>query len=75
MRLSLGARYDIVDTHSTPDAERTTGDSHGIVSPKLGALVRLTDNLGAYANVSRGFRSTDGIIDDPTLPFITAWAS
>jgi len=27
-----------------------------------------------YVNVSRGFRQTDGVIEDPTLPFITAWA-
>jgi outer membrane receptor protein involved in Fe transport len=27
-----------------------------------------------YANISRGFRSTDGVIEDPTLPFITEWA-
>jgi len=74
LRLSLGARYDLVDTHSTPDEAFTTGDTHGVASPKLGALFRLTNDLGAYANVSRGFRSTDGIIDDPTLAFITAWA-
>ena len=74
LRLSLGARYDLVDTHSTPEGELTAGDSRGIVSPKLGALFRLTNALGVYANVSRGFRSTDGIIDDPSLPFVTAWA-
>ncbi|HEY7893745.1 MAG TPA: TonB-dependent receptor [Gemmatimonadaceae bacterium] len=74
LRLSLGARYDLVDTHSTPDEALTTADTHGIASPKLGALFRLTDDVGAYVNVSRGFRSTDGVIDDPTLPFITAWA-
>jgi len=74
LRLSLGARYDIVDTRSTPDAEVTTADSHGVASPKLGALFRLTDDVAAYANVSRGFRSTDGVIEDPALPFITAWA-
>src|SRR5439155_20940711 len=27
-----------------------------------------------YVNVSRGFRQTDGVISDPSLPFITAWA-
>jgi outer membrane receptor protein involved in Fe transport len=26
-----------------------------------------------FANVSRGFRQTDGVITDPTLPFITVW--
>jgi len=74
LRLSLGARYDLVDTHSTPDGDVTSSDTRGVASPKLGALFRLTNALGWYANVSRGFRSTDGVIEDPTLPFITAWA-
>ncbi|HKV50630.1 MAG TPA: TonB-dependent receptor [Gemmatimonadaceae bacterium] len=74
LRLSLGARYDLVDTHSTPEEKLSTSDTHGIASPKLGALFRLTGDFGAYANVSRGFRSTDGVIEDPALPFITAWA-
>ncbi len=30
--------------------------------------------MSAYANASRGFRSTDGLIVDPTLAPITAWA-
>jgi iron complex outermembrane receptor protein len=30
--------------------------------------------IDLYGNVSRGFRQTDGVIEDPTLPFITAWA-
>lgn len=29
--------------------------------------------IGVFANVSRGFRQTDGVITDPTLPFITVW--
>jgi outer membrane receptor protein involved in Fe transport len=36
--------------------------------------VRVTPVLGLYANVSRGFRSTDGVIEDPALAPITAWA-
>jgi outer membrane receptor protein involved in Fe transport len=74
LRIDLGARYDAIDTHSEPDGEETAQDSHGIFSPKVGALVKLTDALGVYANVSRGFRATDGVIEDPTLPFITVWA-
>src|SRR5260370_39651877 len=42
--------------------------------PKLVALKRLTPLLGVYANASRGFRSSDGIISDPTLAPITAAA-
>jgi outer membrane cobalamin receptor len=44
------------------------------VSPKLGALMRLTPLVGVYGNISRGFRSSDGIITDPTLEPITAVA-
>jgi len=73
-RLDLGARYDAIDTHTQPDGEESAQDSHGIFSPKVGALVKLTDAFGVYANVSRGFRATDGVIEDPTLPFITVWA-
>ncbi|MDQ2931671.1 MAG: TonB-dependent receptor [Gemmatimonadota bacterium] len=73
-RLDLGARYDAVDTRSASDGEAQLQDSHGVFSPKLGALVKLTDAFGVYANVSRGFRATDGIIEDPTVPFITLWA-
>jgi outer membrane receptor protein involved in Fe transport len=74
LRFDLGARYDAIDTHSEPDGEERAQDSHGIFSPKVGALVKLTSAVGIYGNVSRGFRATDGVIEDPTLPFITVWA-
>ncbi|MEO7039560.1 MAG: TonB-dependent receptor [Gemmatimonadaceae bacterium] len=74
LRLDIGARYDAIDTHSESEGKEQTQDSHGVLSPKLGAVVKLTDAFGVYANVSRGFRATDGIIEDPTLPFITVWA-
>ena len=76
LRFSLGARYDALATHSTVD---TTGGgsadaTHGVFSPKIGALVHLTSSLGLYANASRGFRSSDGVIADPSLVPITVWA-
>ena len=40
----------------------------------MGVLVHVTPAVGVYGNVSRGFRSTDGIISDPTLAPITVWA-
>jgi outer membrane receptor protein involved in Fe transport len=40
----------------------------------MGSLVKIAPWLGAYVNVSRGFRATDGIISDPTLAPITAWS-
>jgi iron complex outermembrane receptor protein len=74
LRLSGGLRYDLVGTRSAPDGDLTTSDTKGIASPKLGAIYNLTGVGGIYANVSRGFRQTDGVITDPVLPFITAWA-
>jgi len=74
LHVDVGARYDAIDTRSNPDREESAQDSHGIFSPKLGALVKLTNAVGVYANVSRGFRATDGVIEDPSLPFITVWA-
>jgi len=75
LRVDAGARYDAVDTRSTPDgADAPSSAGHGIVVPKLGALVRLSSDVGVFGNVSRGFRSTDGVIADPALPFITEWS-
>ncbi|MBK5189147.1 MAG: TonB-dependent receptor [Gemmatimonadaceae bacterium] len=74
LHLDLGARYDAIDTRASPNGEQTAQDSHGILSPKAGAIVKVTDALAAYANVSRGFRATDGVIEDPSLPFISVWA-
>ncbi len=74
VRFTLGGRYDAVDTRSTPVGDVETSASHGVFSPKLGALVHLPGIGDIYGNVSRGFRSTDGVIEDPTLPFITEWA-
>ncbi len=61
-------------TRSAPDSDLATSATQGVVSPKLGALFHVTPSVGLYGNVSRGFRSTDGIISDPTLAPITAWA-
>lgn len=75
IRVTLGGRYDEVGTRSAPlYGDTSTSASHGIFSPKLGALLHVRYIGDIYANVSRGFRSTDGVIEDPTLPFITEWA-
>lgn len=76
LRVDLGARFDALDTRSTPDelSVTTLSAGHGVFSPKAGAIFRVTNDVGLFANASRGFRSTDGIISDPTLPFITEWA-
>ncbi len=84
LRVDLGARYDALGMRSAPDGAAPDGGApgavaaasatHAVLSPKAGALYRLTSLLGVYGNVSRGFRSSDGVILDPTLAPITAWA-
>jgi outer membrane receptor protein involved in Fe transport len=74
VRVLLGARYDELVTRSMPERDTPSSASHGVFSPKLGVLARATSGLAFYGNLSRGFRSTDGIIQDPTLAPITAWA-
>lgn len=75
VRLSAGGRFDVLDTRSVPqETGETLNAGKSLFSPKLGVLVHLPAGAQIYANASRGFRQTDGVIDDPTLPFITAWA-
>lgn len=74
LRVDLGVRYDALATRSSPVGETVLDATHGVVSPKIGALVRVAPALGLYGNVSRGFRSPDGVISDPTLAPITAWS-
>jgi len=76
LRIDAGARYDALHTRSLPelDGDAPLSAGHGVFTPKAGALLRLTHDIGLFGNVSRGFRSSDGIISDPTLPFITEWA-
>jgi len=73
-RVDAGLRYDALATRSAPDSGAVINATHGVLSPKLGSLVRVTPDLGIYANVSRGFRSANGVISDPTLVPITSWA-
>lgn len=74
VRFTAGGRYDAVTTRSTPFGKAASRASHGVFSPKLGALIHLPRVGELYVNVSRGFRSSDGVVEDPTLPFITEWA-
>jgi outer membrane receptor protein involved in Fe transport len=74
LRASLGARYAALDTRSTPVGGAAASAAHGVLAPKLGLLYHLRALGAVYANVSRGFRPTDGVITDPALPFITEWA-
>ncbi|HEY1953826.1 MAG TPA: TonB-dependent receptor [Gemmatimonadaceae bacterium] len=76
VRIDLGGRYDEIRTTSMPvgDAAGNVTAAHGVFSPKAGAMVHVVSGVGLYGNVSRGFRSTDGVVIDPTLSPITAWA-
>lgn len=76
LRINVGARYDAIGTQSIDDnaGGAALSETHGVLSPKVGALLHLTPSLGLYANASRGFRSSDGILTDPTLVPITVWA-
>jgi len=74
LRLMIGGRWDGQNTRSTPDSGAAASRGKGVFAPKLGALYHLRKFGDLYANVSRGFRQTDGVITDPSLPFITAWA-
>ncbi len=74
LRISLGGRLDVQDTRSRPRGEAAVSHAKGLLSPKVGALYHWPKVGEFYANISRGFRQTDGVIADPSLPFITAWA-
>ena len=73
LRLDIGGRADAFGTRSMQDLNGTFQGSTGVFSPKIGASYRLGGGLSAYADWARGFRSTDGIIEDPSLPVITEW--
>jgi outer membrane receptor protein involved in Fe transport len=74
LRATLGVRYDAQHTRSEPVGQAAATHGNGLFVPKLGLLYHLPAFGAIYANVSRGFRQTDGVITDPTLPFITEWA-
>ncbi|HEY5219065.1 MAG TPA: TonB-dependent receptor [Gemmatimonadaceae bacterium] len=73
LRVDIGARADLLDTKSIQDQVGEFRGSTGVFSPKIGATYRLAGPVSAYVNLSRGFRSTDGVLFDPTLPVITEW--
>ena len=74
VRVDVGGRYDALGTTSTPQQAAKQSASKGVFSPKIGALYHLPKVASLYANVSRGFRQSDGVIEDPGAPFITDWA-
>jgi iron complex outermembrane receptor protein len=71
--LMIGGRYDGLQTKSEPEGEPSVTGSKGTLSPKVGASYHILPFANLYGNVSKGFRQTDGVITDPSLPLITAW--
>jgi iron complex outermembrane receptor protein len=74
IRTTVGGRYEALGTRSQPIGQSSLANTKGIFAPKLGLLVHVPSLGALYANLSRGYRQTDGVITDPTLPFITEWA-
>jgi iron complex outermembrane receptor protein len=74
LRLNLSGRYDAFDTYSAPTGQPERRGTSQVFSPKFGALYRLSPAGQLYANVSRGFRQPDGVVNDPALAIITASA-
>ena len=70
---TLGGRYEVQDTRNETDSG-TAQASEGVFAPKFGALVRLSPAAALYGNASMGYRRADGVIEDPTAPFVTGWA-
>ncbi len=75
LRVDVGGRADLLGTQSIQEMVGDSYGSTGVLSPKVGATYRLADSLSAYVAWARGFRSTDGVLFDPTLPVITEWDS
>lgn len=89
LRFDLGGRVDALSSYArTPvgyndslpappyyafGPEEDLQHTKGIFSPKTGLLFHALPWFGIYANVSRGWRQADGVIFDPTTPFITLW--
>jgi outer membrane receptor protein involved in Fe transport len=73
-RVDAAVRADAFDTRAMPDSNDALRATTSAFSPKVGALFRVVPSVALYANVSRGFRSPDGVITDPSMPLITAWA-
>ncbi len=84
LRATLGLRFEAMSTTDSPDSvpgpgltaipqpDTTAGKS--IVVPKFGLMYTLPGDVALYGNVSKGFRQDDGVIADPTVPYITVWA-
>lgn len=74
LRIALGGRVDVLGTRSTLEGG-TLRDTKALVTPKLGATYAIEGLGDIHVNVSRGFRQADGVIEDPSVPFVRSWAT
>ena len=52
---------------------RPAAQQRHLLAEDRSARAGAADWAGLYANISRGWRQADGVIFDPTVPFITLW--
>jgi outer membrane receptor for Fe3+-dicitrate len=73
----LGLRGDVIRYRSLDLLDSLAGWQEAtdpIVSPKLGASYFVSSRVQLQASLARGFRGPVGVIEDPSLPLVTAWA-
>jgi len=77
LQYDLGLRFDEVRYQSLNTLDslaRWQEATDPMVSPKVGARYILSDQLILLGSLARGFRGPVGIIAEPDLPLVTAWA-
>jgi outer membrane receptor protein involved in Fe transport len=76
LRLEGALRADILQPRTTDQVLRQPlpAEAHRVLSPKLGAVWYVRDDLQLYGSAARGFRSAFGFIGDPTRQPVTVWA-
>ena len=73
----LGLRGDVLRYQSLDLLDSLAGwreATDPVISPKLGASYLASDRFRLLASLARGFRGPIGVIADPSLPLVTAWA-
>jgi outer membrane receptor for Fe3+-dicitrate len=73
----LGLRFDEVHYHSLDKLDslgQWQDAADPMLSPKLGLRYILSNHVVLLGSLARGFRGPVGVIADPSLPLVTAWA-
>jgi len=77
MQYDLGLRYDEVRYQSLDKLDSLAAWQEAtdpMLSPKIGARYLLSSRIVLLGSLARGFRGPVGVIEDPNLPLVTAWA-